>query len=288
MCQSGKIKEFWYDGSAKTSMRSQNILGVLVHDIENQSLDNWIKEQLKTGRKNVVYTPNAEMLKEAQVNPGYKDLLNKADLSLPDGVSLTYAAVALHGTRIEHRHTGVDTVSRLANVCANNDARMMLLGGAPEAAQDAAQNLQKEYQGDVIGLDPGQIHYNKKQVTISKSLIASIEREQPDIVAVAFGMEKQEQFIQQAKELLPNVRIWIGVGGAFEMISNQKQRAPGWMREKGIEWLWRLWIEPTRLKRILNATILFPLSVIKQTIKDRRFIKATLDVLKEVKRQVSV
>jgi len=119
-------------------------------------------------------------------------------------------------------------------------------------------------------------------VGIEEDLIDYISALDPDVVAVGLGQGKQEAFMAAASRLLPRVRIWIGVGGTFESLSHQKPRAPVWMRRAGLEWLWRVCIEPSRWRRIVDAVVVFPIIVVLVTLRKRRFFKACRGVFSEL------
>jgi N-acetylglucosaminyldiphosphoundecaprenol N-acetyl-beta-D-mannosaminyltransferase len=88
----------------------------------------------------------------------------------------------------------------------------------------------------------------------------------PEIIFVALGHPKQEKWVNEHQNSLPSVRLFMGCGGALEFIAGTTKRAPLWMRRIGFEWLWRLAIEPKRIKRIINAVIVFPLTVLYVSI----------------------
>lgn len=260
---------------------------VKIHDINQEKIETQLTEWIQGTRGKVIMTPNAEMLLRARKDGAYKEILNAADLSLPDAVSLRYAVAALTDDHLTNRRTGVDTLEQLASLCHTQKKSLVLLGGHPESAERAAEQLRRRYPGlDVMGVDPGHLQYSNKQVRISQALVDSLERLEADVMAVALGMEKQEAFMLQAKHLLPDVNIWIGVGGALEMLAEQKQRAPLWLRKMGLEFLWRLALEPKRLPRILTASIQFPIVVAREAAKQKRLLKALPRVFSEVRNQL--
>jgi N-acetylglucosaminyldiphosphoundecaprenol N-acetyl-beta-D-mannosaminyltransferase len=266
---------------------THTLLGIHVHDQSEKEFQAQIEAWLQDASGKIIVTPNAEMILRARKSKRYREQLNKADLSLPDSVSLRYATAALTDRLLQHRRPGVDALKTIAELTASHSKRLMLLGGDPNAAEDSADALRSSIDGlNVIGINPGDLQYSNNEVTLSRALVESLEREEADVVAVALGMEKQEAFMNQVKQLLPHVNIWIGVGGAFEMYSGQKQRAPILLRKMGLEFVWRLVLEPKRLPRILKASIQFPIVVALETIKQRRFIKAMSRVFSEVLKQL--
>ncbi|NQV89770.1 MAG: WecB/TagA/CpsF family glycosyltransferase, partial [Parcubacteria group bacterium] len=154
--------------------------------------------------------------------------------------------------------------------------QLVLLGGAPGAALGASKKI------GGIAIDPGNVEFNGIDTGITDGLIDELRQQHPDVVAVALGHGKQEAFIDAAKAILPDVRVWIGVGGSFDMISCMRRRAPKGLRSMGLEWLWRLIIEPSRWRRIADAAIVFPWMVAWITLKRGTILSATGRVFKEV------
>lgn len=235
----------------------------------------------------VIVTPNAELILMAKKNKAFLDHLNASDLSLPDSVSLRYAVAALTDESLGHRHPGVAALERLALLCAGGGKRLLLLGGEPGVAARAAAALMGKIPAlNAVAIDPGEISYDGTRVVIEPSVIREIQRAAPDAVAVALGAPKQEAFLYQAHEQAPEVRIWIAVGGALDMLSGQKRRAPVWMQTVGLEWAWRLLVEPKRARRILDAAVVFPFTVALSTLCTHRFLRAVRRVFREVSRQL--
>jgi N-acetylglucosaminyldiphosphoundecaprenol N-acetyl-beta-D-mannosaminyltransferase len=279
---------------------THTLLGVRIDDLPiaelQAKLETWLQEQ---GGHTIV-TPNAEFLLAARRNAVFKDLLNQSDLAVADSVSLQYAAAAL-SERLVNRLPGVDLLERLCEMATRQGVRVLFLGGAPSSAEMSAQKMQQRFGTlDVVAIDPGSIAWRATLVAtdvtdvtgtrleVTDKLVARINDLAPVIVAVALGHYKQEQFIAQVKDHCPSVRIWIGVGGAFEMISGQKRRAPHALSTCGLEWLWRLWIQPRRSRRIADATIVFPLLVAREAMRRHTLLRSTKNVLLEIVRQFSL
>ena len=257
--------------------------GVRIDDLDGAELDQKLEDWLAGQGSHVIVTPNAEFLLEARRNRAFKNLLNQSDLAIADSVSLQYAAAALSPVRLEHRIPGVDLLDRLCDLAANHHSRVLLLGGAPGAAEGAARRLETRHAAlHVDSIDPGYVTWNNDQLVMDAGLIEALRSSQPTIVAVALGQHKQEQFIDQVRVHCPGVKIWIGVGGALEMIAGHKRRAPRWWSKIGLEWLWRLLIEPRRAGRIFNAAIVFPLAVGREAYRRGTLLSSSKNVFKEI------
>ena len=124
-------------------------------------------------------------------------------------------------------------------------SKIYLFGAKPEIVEKAKQNLQTEYpQINIVGVCDG---YCDESVAIEK-----IKSSNADILFVGLGSPKQEQFIIKNKEQLDNIKIFMPVGGSFDVISGAKKRAPKWMIEYNLEWLYRAFQEPKRVFRQLK------------------------------------
>lgn len=259
------------------------ILGVRVHDLPESELKTMIQNWLTGETAHTIVTPNPEFVMLAQHDVEFKNLLNQAELSLPDGVGLRFAVAALSDKRLEHRHTGADTLVTLAELCAAEHKRLVLLGGSPRKTERAALSLKERFPGlDIATFDPGII--DEYHVRLSEATLAGVERLSPQVIAVALGQGKQERVMASLRDKIPNVRILIGIGGAADYVSMAVKRAPASWQKLGFEWLWRLIQEPWRWKRILNAILFFPIRVAWATLLTGRFLPALKNVGQELKR----
>ncbi len=264
-------------------MERHELFGVRVDDVSPEELERCISDWLLGDRACVIVTPNPEFILSARHDAGFRDLLNRADLSLPDGVGLRFAIPAITGTRLSYRHTGVDTLETIARACAASGKRLALFGGDPGVAERAASRLRDRIPNLLAeGIDPGPVDPNHLNNLNHLNDFTAI--------AVGLGQGKQERVIESLRAFppsrLPALRIAIGVGGAFDMISGTKRRAPSWMRAIGLEWLWRAVIEPGRIGRILRAFPGFPAVVVWDTLKHRRFLRACRASIPEILRQL--
>lgn len=270
-------------------MREHNIFDVKIHDLNKKELIFLLERWLFSDSFNLITTPNPEFLVEACKNNVFKDILNKSSLSLPDGVGLRFAIAALTDDYLRNRQTGVDLVFLLSKLCASNNKRVLLLGGKTNSGVKVVEKFKKDYLNlDIHYIDPGIISGDCNYVNIDSDLVKQISDLKPCVIFVALGQGKQERFILQIKDMVKSIKIGVGIGGSFESISGVVKRAPVFMRSVGMEWLWRLCLEPSRFMRIITATVHFPLIVVWSTLSNRRFFKAVRKVIPEIFRQIKV
>ncbi len=265
------------------------ILGIKVDDLSDAELESKLRSFLLGDEPKLVVTPNPEFVLATLDDPTFKDVLSRADLSLPDGTGLVYAVAALSGEELKHRHTGSDTLPLLAKLCAEHNKRLLLLGGSGKDGEKVGELFKAKYPNlDVVSCDPGIV--DDEIPRLSEATVARIKLLEPAVVAVALGQGrgrlqgKQEKIMESLKKELPSARILIGIGGTVHMLANPYLHAPAVLKRYGLEWVWRVSHQPWRLKRIFRALILFPLEVVWDTIRQRRFFKATLSVFRKLKR----
>lgn len=234
-----------------------------------------------------IATPNPEMLLEAQKNPLFRDTLNKTFLNIPDGIGILWASTFQEITKrntqfmrylkgffsllslifypkfcrkiFPERISGVDLMESICAISAGQHVPIFLLGGQPGVADKVREILHSRYPKlRIVGTFSGSPYEDD-----FPAIQAQILETQPAVLFVAYGAPKQELWIARHLPQLPSIRIAMGIGGAFDFLAGTKNRAPKWMQRLGLEWLYRLIQEPSRLRRIWNATIKFPLTIIK-------------------------
>jgi len=203
----------------------QEILEFIVTGLQNQS------------EKYYIVTPNPELLVMASKDSNYQKVLNDAKLALPDGIGVMIAGQIM-GKSLKERIHGVDLVKSLCKEVSKQPITVGFLGVGPNIAELTAECLKKNYHGLNVGL-------------VSEEWSNDLKDKRVDILFVAFGSPKQEIWISENLEKLP-AKVVIGVGGAFDFISGKVKRAPFLMRKLGFEWLFRLIIQPWRIKRQLR------------------------------------
>ncbi|MBU2632625.1 WecB/TagA/CpsF family glycosyltransferase [Patescibacteria group bacterium] len=224
----------------------------------------YITKGLKNNtKKRYIVTPNPELLMLAHSNNRYKSVLNRADLALPDGVGVMWAAKIL-GKPLKERIAGVGMVEKLCKEVSKKPITVGFLGGRQNVAVKTAECLQKKYPELKVAYVGGE--WMEGEVKSKNSKFKSSEKKNInpsiDILFVAFGSPKQELWIADNLEKLP-VKVAIGVGGAFDFISGRIKRAPIWVQNLGFEWLYRLIRQPWRIKRQARL-IMFAYLVLRQ------------------------
>jgi N-acetylglucosaminyldiphosphoundecaprenol N-acetyl-beta-D-mannosaminyltransferase len=241
-----------------------NILGVKIDSITVDEILQKIKGFLKSKNKYFIVTPNPEFIVLAQKDFQFRQILNYADIAVPDGAGIMLAA-KIFGTPLKQRVTGNNLVWKIADLAEQYGWSIYLLGGRKETAAKTAKILKKIFPNlNIAGAESGGEINDPKN--INPDLITKINQAKPDILFVALGHGKQERFIFYNLDKLKSVKLAMGVGGVFDYISGNVSRAPKWMQKIGLEWLYRLIQQPQRAPRIYNAIIVFPYLVIKYKI----------------------
>lgn len=230
------------------------LLGVGFSDAnEHEVLEFIITGLPNQSEKYYIVTPNPELLVMASKDKNYQEVLNNAKLALPDGIGVMIAGKVM-GKPLKGRIHGVDLVKSLCKEISRKPITVGFLGAGPSVAENTSECLRKEYPDLRVGL-------------VSQEWSESLKDRPIDILFVAFGSPKQEIWISENLEKLP-AKVVIGVGGAFDFLSGKVRRAPRFMRKIGLEWLFRLIIQPWRIKRQLRL-IEFIFLVLKEKMRNK-------------------
>ncbi len=282
-----------------------DILNVKIDKITTKETLKKIKEFTKSSKPHYVVTPNTEMIMMAQKDDEFRKVLNNADLAIPDGIGILWAAKYLSIGKINlpiikhlqaiwqmiytgtflifcprychsvlpERVSGTDIMPKIARDCAGEKCSIYLLGAGPKVAEKTAEELKKRYSYlKVCGTYSGS---PKKED--ENEIINRITKTKPSVLFVAYGPPEQEKWIYSNLNKL-NVPVVLAVGGAFDFIAGAKsikakgisfkaRRAPKIMRKLGLEWFWRLLTQPWRAGRIFISVPKFIYEVVKYKIK---------------------
>ncbi|MFL6544337.1 MAG: WecB/TagA/CpsF family glycosyltransferase [Candidatus Udaeobacter sp.] len=204
-----------------------------------------IEKMIASGRAHYVVTANVDFLVQARQDMELRRILIEADLALCDGTPLLWASRWL-GNPLPERVAGADLVPRLIEIAALKEYRLFFLGGKPEVTAQAVGNLERQYPGlRVTGYSPP---FRPLLEMPNADILRRIREAKPDVLLVSFGCPKAEKWMAMHYQSL-GVPVVIGVGGTIDFLAGNLKRAPVWMQQSGVEWLFRLFQEPRRLAR---------------------------------------
>lgn len=255
-----------------------------VDAVDMNSSVNWLVEvlqekQWEPERKPVqIMGPNAFLVTLAQTNRAFAHAMQEASLCLPDGISVVWGAKLL-GTRIAERVPGGEFMERACAACAEHGFSVYFLGGLPGAAEGAARALKARYPRLVIaGTDCPPVGFEQDDA-LNEAVRERIRAQKPDLLCVALGAPKQEIWMLDECGSLP-IGAVLSVGAALDTQAGLRKRAPAWTHGIGMEWLYRLAMEPRRLwKRYLIGNARFAAITAREWARNRKQ-KATEDLLR--------
>ena len=205
-----------------------------------------LTEDTRKNKRNFVVTANAEIIMMAQADPEYKKILSEtAELILPDGAGTVWAGNYL-GYTIPERVAGYDLYLRLLEEAANSKIPVYFFGGKPGIAEEAAQEGKRRWPGlTVSGCRNGYFSAEEEP-----GIIEDINRSGAAMLFAALGAPKQEKWLAKYRKRLKPCLL-MGIGGSFDVLAGKMQRAPKWMQDAKLEWLFRLLKQPSRFGRML-------------------------------------
>lgn len=221
------------------------ILGVKVDAVTMAQAVECVEKLIAAKKNSIVATANAEMLMRATQDDELKNILNAAELVVPDGAGTVWAAHYL-GYEMPERVAGFDLVQELMKISPSKSYKFFLFGSAPDVAEKAKLKAEELYPNiQIVGTRNGYF-----TAADEPEIIAQIKKAQPDILLAALGVPKQEKWLATHKDEL-NVPVSIGVGGTFDVMAGVVKRAPKWMQRAKLEWLFRALLQPSRAGRLI-------------------------------------
>ncbi|MBR3893579.1 MAG: WecB/TagA/CpsF family glycosyltransferase [Clostridia bacterium] len=229
----------------KKELARIRLCGVTIHDL---TLDEAVEAALeKRGEPCFAVTPNALMLEACRKCSDSAALLNRATLSLPDGAGVLLAAKR-QKTPLRARVAGIEFGEALLRRAAEEGLRVFLLGGKAGVAQRAAERLEARFPGlSVCGSYWG---YFERTDEEDRALCDHIRACRPDLLFVCFGFPTQEKWIAEHLDRLSALRVVAGLGGSLDVWAGDVRRAPAPLSRLGLEWAWRMLLQPKRLKKL--------------------------------------
>lgn len=238
-------------------MNKKNILDFDVCiENENTLLEN-IFDDYKSNNPIFIVSINPEIVTKNYKNAYLKNEFNKQKYQIPDGSGIVWALKKKYNILVK-RITGIDLMLKICETSVNYNSRIFLYGSKEGISGKAKIELENSYSNiNIVGCCSG---YEDEKLVIDE-----INSSKADILFVALGSPKQEQFIINNMDKLKNIKIFMPVGGSFDVISKVKKRAPSWIIKLNLEWLYRLFQEPKRFFRQLKL-VKFIYLVIKNRV----------------------
>ena len=224
-----------------------SFLSVPVHALTTAGAVEQVSHFMSEPGLHQIATVNPEFVMKAQEDNHFMTVLQEADLCIADGVGLLIAG-RWQGRPLPERVAGSDLVYLLAEQAAQQGWRLFLLGAALGIAEEAAGQLEALYPGLVIA----GTYAGSPDPAENDEIVRIINDSQTELLYVAFGAPRQDKWIARNRQQLRTVRVAMGIGGSLDFISGRAARAPGWMQRIGMEWLYRLYKEPWRWRRMLS------------------------------------
>lgn len=218
---------------------------ILDFKVFNGSKDELMKILLSEGNKYHIVSGNPEVLSTAYINPKLlKNFKEDNTIIIPDGIGVKIASHMVKAP-VKEKIAGIEIMQEITAYCFNNNKSIYLLGGKEEVIHSLKEKLLKDYPGiNISGNHNG--YYDKDE---EKYIMDDIISKQPFALFVAMGCPRQEEFIIDIMDKI-HTGIMMGVGGSFDVLSGKSRRAPLWMINMGLEWLYRVIKEPWRIKRL--------------------------------------
>lgn len=237
------------------SGKSLQILNVGLNSTSYVSVLEFITEKAALNSSFYLVTPNPAFLVKAQEDKEFRQILNQADISLPDGVGLIWASRFL-GTkpRLKERITGADLVKKLLETAQREGWKIGIVGarrGEKKEVRELLNRVKRKY---------------PRLKVEALELVKNWPRRNYQLILVAYGMGKQEKWIWENRKKVKGVGF-LAIGRSLDFLTGFSRRASYWMRKLGLEWLWRLIQEPAHIKRVYRSCVVFPWLVLKEKFR---------------------
>ena len=258
------------------SGHSFDVLGVGLQAVQTLDvvarMEKWIHDG---GRCHTVAATSMHGVVEAQRDPCFKEILNSTDAVVPDGMPLVWLGQQA-GYYLPRRVYGPELILAFCEKTQSQGYRHFFYGSEPRAAEQLARSLKHRFPGlQVAGTYSPPFRLLSREE--DDEIVAMISRAAPDVLWVGLGTPKQERWMHEHKNRL-NVPVVVSVGAAFDWLSGRKKQAPRWMREHGLEWLFRVFQEPRRLwRRYLIYGTEFVACIVLESLGLKKFLPNASD-----------
>ena len=225
----------------------REILGVRFDDLTLDEAAQRGAVLLREGGFHYAVTPNPEFILAAERDLEFRDILNRADLSLPDGIGVIYSAKIL-GSPLKERVPGIEFAGRMLQALNETGGRLFLLGAKPGVAEQAGSRLTRQYPGITLcGVQDGYF-------TDELAVVRKVADARPDLLFVCLGAPKQEKWMARWG-IHTGAKLAVGLGGALDVFAGTVERAPERWRSLNLEWAYRLKQEPRRIGRMARLPL---------------------------------
>lgn len=248
-------------------------------------LKNWVS--MKVIKTKTVVTSYSEFFVRATRDQNFARIIKEADLVTPDGNSVLAAAKyqglaagknwwgklalglsvgwEIFSGKIGESVTGVWLFERITSQAEKHNWRLFLLGGWDNVSGEAAGILLKRFPNIKVAYDAGEQTVGSDPVT-DKRIVKKIQDFNPDFLFVQYSPVVQEKWIASHRRELSKVRVAMGIGGTLDEYVGRLKTSPSWMERHGLKWLWRLILQPARWRRMIDAVIVFPWLVFRESL----------------------
>ncbi len=239
------------------------VLGIDISNLSKPEFFNVLSDRLMDSKREsppvFVVTVNPEIAMQTLIDSSFGKILNKSTFNTADGIGISWAVKYLHGHTVD-RITGSDSLEVICMLCAEHGQSVFLYGAGPDVAEKAAAVLQNRIEGlRVEGTySPAHSNMTLEELPFDTRYYMSCA----SVIFVALGSPAQEQWIDKNLHKLPNCKLIIGIGGSFDFIAGTVKRAPVVMQRMGVEWLYRLYRQPSRWRRMMRLPR-FAMNVLK-------------------------
>lgn len=221
--------------------RRRDVMGVGIDPLTMEQTVDKLKGLMTDGGHHNHLSINAAKIVSAKENPAKQSEFNAADVVSADGQAVVWASKLL-GRPVPERVAGIDLMNRLVELSATEGQRIYLLGARPEVVAVVHEEFTRRG-ANIVGSHDG---YWRKQGKTDQDMAQEIGSMDVDILFVAIPSPMKEDFIYGQRDAM-GVGVCVGVGGSFDVVAGQTKRAPEVMQKMGMEWAFRLAMEPKRM-----------------------------------------
>ena len=244
------------------ALRRTEVLGCPIHPISREVLQDELVRRIRERRPTTILFANVHKLVLARQDADLRSALAAADLVLPDGQPLVWAARWL-GTPVPERLAGADMMHVTLELASQNSWRVFFLGTRPQVLRRAVRRVASRYPGLIMAGS----HHGYFRAEESERVVAAINASLADVLLVALGSPHKELWLTRFRSQL-NVPIRQAVGGSFDILAGKRRRAPRWMQRAGLEWLYRMLQDPVHLSgRYFFTNSIFLLLLVRALLR---------------------